>query len=72
MVSSEKSVVREAARREVARRRLTIAALAEQTGIPRPNLSNWLSGKRSLSLDNAERVMDALGLSVKPKKNAKK
>lgn len=66
------SQVREAVKREMERRGLSIAALAELAGVWRPNLSRWLSGHRDTSLECAERTMHALGLEVRPKPKKKR
>ena len=50
-------------------RGLTISELARMAGVARPNLSNWLAGKRSIMLPGTEAVMAALGITLNvPKK----
>src|SRR5438552_17307160 len=38
--------------------------LARQTGFRQPHISNFLNGKRGLSLDGLDKVLSALQLSV--------
>jgi transcriptional regulator with XRE-family HTH domain len=43
---------------------LTISELARRSGISRPNLSNFLAGKRSASCETIETLSDTLGLTL--------
>lgn len=61
--------LRESVLRLMEQRGLTISELARMAGVARPNLSNWLAGKRSIMLPGAEAVMAALGITLNvPKK----
>jgi transcriptional regulator with XRE-family HTH domain len=51
-------------RNTLAARGLTIQDLANLTGIARPNLSKILSSKENVTLDRAERIANALGISL--------
>lgn len=44
---------------------LTQGDLAKATGIQQPNLSAMENGKENVSLDQLERIADALGVNVK-------
>lgn len=46
-------------------RGMTISALSRECGVHRTNLSNWLSGKQTITIETAERIMLALGLSIR-------
>lgn len=51
-------------RQSDARGKLTIAELSRRSGVNRVSLVNWISGKRGIGLDAAERVMRSLHLIV--------
>lgn len=51
---------------ERTRRGLSVAALARAADVPRPNLQNWLSGKRGIHADSLERVAHTLKLRLRP------
>lgn len=38
-----------------------ITAVANQTGIPRPNISAWLAGRRAMLLERQIAIAEALG-----------
>lgn len=40
------------------------SAIARATGVPQPNISAWLAGRRPMSLDNCEAIAAACGLRL--------
>src|ERR1700761_3952422 len=50
--------------RRIQRGTLSVSLLARQTGYGQPHLSNFLGGKRQLSLDGLDRVLKAQQLTV--------
>jgi len=63
--------IRDRIKEEMQTQGLSQQKLADMTGIPRPNLSRFLSGQCDMLSDNVQRVMTALGLKVEESKNAK-
>lgn len=45
-------------------------SIARETGISNQTLSRFMNGERYLTMDNAARVMHALGFTIKPPKPA--
>lgn len=50
--------------RRIERDLLTATLLAQRTGLQQPHISNFLRGKRRLSIDTVDRVFAALGLNA--------
>ena len=50
--------------RRIERDVLTATLLAQRTGLQQPHISNFLRGKRRLSMDTLDRVLAALGLTT--------
>lgn len=42
-------------------------ALAKMSGVPRPNISDYLAGKTELRTDTVERLLKALKLTASPR-----
>lgn len=42
----------------------TQLALAERSGVPQPNISDWLAGKTTITLETADRLASAMGIQV--------
>jgi len=63
-------------RKAIARSADSRYRIAEQSGVSQGQLSRFVSGERGLSIDNIEKVADALGLEIvvrpKPRRKAKK
>jgi plasmid maintenance system antidote protein VapI len=45
----------------------TVTALARAAAVTQPAMSNWLRGKRGISLETAARLAGALDLELKPR-----
>lgn len=45
----------------------SVNSIAKESGVSQPVLQRFISGKRSLTLDTAERLCDFLGLELKPR-----
>lgn len=45
---------------------LTAYRIAKETGITEPTIGRFMRGETTLSLDNAEKVMNLLGFQVVP------
>lgn len=39
-------------------------ALAERLGVPRPNLTRWLGGRATMTVETADRIAAELGLRL--------
>jgi transcriptional regulator with XRE-family HTH domain len=46
-------------------RAATIRAVAEKSGVPAPNISDWLRGKSTVTVETAERIATALGVELR-------
>jgi transcriptional regulator with XRE-family HTH domain len=57
----------EGLRRAIREGELTRYALSVRTGIDQATLSKFLKGERGLSLKAVDRLMDALGLEIRPR-----
>lgn len=51
---------------ESQRRDLSIARVADISGVDRSVVSRWLGGKRNISASTAAKILDALGLRIVP------
>lgn len=60
------TTIRAAVNAELARRGMSVNALAHELDIPQPRLQHWLSGRGGTTIDRAEAVMAYLGLTVVP------
>lgn len=56
--------IRDRIKEEIERKGLSQQGLADLTGIPRPNISRYLSGTSDMLSANVQRIMDALQLKV--------
>ena len=45
--------------------------LSKVSGVPYATIFGWVAGKRRLMLDSANRIADALGLELKPKRKGR-
>ena len=45
--------------------------LSRESGVTQAALSRFMHGKRGLTLDSADRLMDVLGLEIRPRRQAK-
>lgn len=61
-------------RRVIADSGETLSQLARETGVTQPQLSRFMKGERSLTLESASKLFDYFGLRVeeKPAKKGKK
>jgi plasmid maintenance system antidote protein VapI len=55
-------------RRTILESGMTRYAIAAKTGVDQAALSRFVAGKRSMSLETADKLMDVLGLEVRPRK----
>ncbi len=46
--------------------------LEKISGIPQPQLSMFISGKRGMTLETASKLLDALGLELRSKQKRKR
>ena len=46
-------------------------AISQRTGIAQSTLCKFIQGERGLSLDSIDRLMDALGLEIRPRPKRK-
>ncbi len=44
---------------------ISIAALAREAKCPAPNVSNWLAGKKDVTLETAVRIFAAAGMPLR-------
>ncbi len=61
-----KEMIREAIKARMKELKVTQQQLADELNISRPNLSNFITGKRSFPLDDIERICEYLKLELKP------
>lgn len=45
-------------------RALTIAEVARRSGVPAPNISDWLAGRSTITVETAERLAAACGAKI--------
>lgn len=69
---SEIDPIAAAVRAAMEAQEMTVAELARRTDICRVDVHRWLSGQRSIRVVLACRIMDELGLEVRPIKRAKR
>ena len=62
----------ESLRRAIRESGMTRYAISVRTGIAQSTLSRFMKGERGLSLTAIDRLMDALGLEVRPRKRGRK
>jgi transcriptional regulator with XRE-family HTH domain len=62
----------EALRRAIRECEMTRYAISVRTGIDQGTLSKFMKGERGLSLSAIDKVMDALGLEIRPRKKGGK
>jgi plasmid maintenance system antidote protein VapI len=55
-------------RRAILESGMTRYAIAVKAGVDQASLSRFVAGKRSMSLETADKLMDVLGLEVRPRK----
>ena len=58
----------ESLRRAIRESGMTRYAISVRTGIAQSTLSRFMKGERGLSLTAIDRLMDALGLEIRPRK----
>ena len=58
----------ESLRRAIRECGMTRYAISVRTGIAQSTLSRFMKGERGLSLTAIDRLMDALGLEIRPRK----
>lgn len=46
-------------------RAATIRAVSEKSGVPAPNISDWLRGKSTITVETAERIAAAIGVELR-------
>lgn len=59
-------------RRSLAESGLSLAEVAERAGTTTPALSRFFRGRRTMTLETAERVADVLGLALLPRRGARR
>lgn len=57
--------LRETIARHMTRRKMSQRALADLSGVPQPNISDWLAGRAEIRTDTLEKLAGALGLEVR-------
>lgn len=62
-------MIREAIKSRMKDLKITQASLVEELGLNKGNFSFFLSGKRTLPLDDIERICERIGLELKPVDN---
>jgi plasmid maintenance system antidote protein VapI len=68
MSKRQASLILAAIQAEMSRRGWTCSEIARRSGVARSNLSAILSGRRTMNVGTADRLMLVLGLSVEPDK----
>jgi plasmid maintenance system antidote protein VapI len=63
-----KETLSDVLRRAILESGMTRYAIAVKAGVDQAALSRFVSGKRSMSLETADKLMDALDLEVRPRK----
>ena len=58
-------------RAEIRKRGLTIYRIAKDSGVSQPVLSRFMNAKRGITLATASKLVETLGLELKPKKKAR-
>jgi hypothetical protein len=58
-------------RQAVRESELTRYAISVRTGIDQGTLCRFIRGERGISLDSADRLMDCLGLEIRPRRKRK-
>src|SRR3954469_14929496 len=64
LVSQLEDSLRKAIRQRIVAGVLSGTILARQTGFQQAHISNFLNGRRGLSVEGFDRMLEALGLSV--------
>jgi hypothetical protein len=59
-------------RQAVRESELTRYAISVRTGIDQGTLSRFIRGERGMSLDSVDRLMDCLGLEIRPRHRKRK
>jgi predicted transcriptional regulator len=58
-------------RRAIRESELSRYAISCKTGIAQSSLCKFIQGERGLSLDSIDRLMDTLGLEIRPRRKRK-
>jgi transcriptional regulator with XRE-family HTH domain len=66
MSAQSRQTLGEQIKQAVAASGKTVSAVARESGVPQPVLSRFVSGKRSLLLETAERLCVYLQLELRP------
>jgi hypothetical protein len=59
-------------RQAVSDSELTRYAISTRTGIDQGTLCRFVRGERGMSLDSVDRLMECLGLAIRPKRRKRK
>ena len=59
-------------RRAVRESELTRYAISVKTGIDQGTLCRFIRGERGMSLDSVDRLMECLGLEIRPRRGKRK